>query len=763
MEKESSDNKIATLSGEIFDDLEARMLRLAMSDGESHEDIESVLDGCGIGKKPFKTQIIAFNLFKSHPEIQISKETTLALMRAKVTCRERYLQILPHLLKILKTLDDREIRILLIKGGAMKAYRPDCPRWMADVDIVVPEDKYEEAVELSEKVGYKPLKRLHSTDLKDPVSGQTFVDIHHYISTNTNKGYMLNDGLWKRAINIPVSFFPHHVLVPCPEDMMFISLVNFWKNVNDMTSEGSVASLFFDLKLLKEYKDDLGPSFKIKNFFPITDLKELLDNIKNDKSPEGNDIDGIILQRIDKPFFQEGYEPNCYKFKPSHLNTIDFLLKFNKKDNIFDLYLIEKYYDRNFANIFKKLPKEKNMYRISDIKNPINIRSRYFYKGEKLLIYFDSPFYPNLGTMKLTENWNKNNYPQKHISQINDLINKMKRNPQDYHNKIVELSLTDDKKWVPLRVRTDKTLPNSYKVGQSNVSVIFDPIKPPEDIYFQKKLTMNENGLDIIHKINQTFRKYIIEKYVRKYRPYASVIDLCGGRGADEFNLYSNGVSNFFVIDNDTTALKRYFDRTSQIHNKEYEPLTTNYYPKTNWLNINLLNHKLDKNYDAIKKDLSSRYEFYRGKVDIVLMNYAIHYLCDDIEKIKSLGEFVNSVLRRDGIFIITYFDGDEIMKFVENNEAKIGPFDIKIVKQDKDVTIAKMPLPTIKEGSDIYAEEPLVKKDTVKLLEENLKKSNEFSIYNETKRYIDDIQGFEKYIDYYKLIKVGIYCPKNV
>ena len=517
------------------------------------------------------------------------------------------------------------------------------------------------------------------------------------------------------------------------------------------------------LNSIKEYKDDLGPSFKIKNFSPITDLKELLDNIKNDKSPEGNDIDGIILQRIDKPFFQEGYEPNCYKFKPSHLNTIDFLLKFNKKDNIFDLYLIEKYYDRNFANIFKKLPKEKNMYRISDIKNPINIRSRYFYKGEKLLIYFDSPFYPNLGTMKLTENWNKNNYPQKHISQINDLINKMKRIPQDYHNKIVELSLTDDKKWVPLRVRTDKTLPNSYKVGQSNVSVIFDPIKPPEDIYFQKKLTMNENDLDIIHKINQTFRKYIIEKYVRKYRPYASVIDLCGGRGADEFNLYSNGVSNFFVIDNDTTALKRYFDRTSQIHNKEYEPLTTNYYPKTNWLNINLLNHKLDKNYDAIKKDLSSRYEFYRGKVDIVLMNYAIHYLCDDIEKIKSLGKFVNSVLKRDGIFIITYFDGDEIMKFVENNEAKIGPFDIKIVKQDKDVTIAKMPLPTIKEGSDIYAEEPLVKKDTVKLLEENLKKSNEFSIYNETKRYIDDIQGFEKYIDYYKLIKVGIYCPKNV
>ena len=514
------------------------------------------------------------------------------------------------------------------------------------------------------------------------------------------------------------------------------------------------------LDSINKYIGELGPSFKIKKFYPVTNLNDLLEYIKKDKSPEGNDIDGIVLQRIDKPFFQEGYEPNCYKFKPSHLNTIDFLLKFNKKENNYNLYLMETY-EKNFRNIFKKLPKEKNMYKINDIKNPINIRSRYFY-NEKLLIYFDSPFYPNLGTMKLTENWNKNNYSEKYISQIDDLIDEMKKNPQNYHNKIVELSLTDDKKWVPLRLRKDKTLPNSYKVGQSNISVIFDPIKPQEDIYFQKNITMSQKDLNIIHKINQTFRKYIIEKYVRKYRPNASVIDLCGGRGADEFNLYSNGVSNFFVIDNDTTALKRYFDRTDKIKNKEYEPLTTNYSHKSNWLNINLLNHKLDKNYDAIKKDLNSRYEFYNGKVDIVLMNFAIHYLCDDIEKIKSLGEFVNSVLFRNGIFIITYFDGDEIMKVVEDNIAKIGPFDIKIVKQEKDVTIAKMPLPTIKEGNDIYAEEPLVKKDSIKTLEENLEKYEEFYVYDETKNFIDDIEGFQDFIDYYKLIKVGIYCTKN-
>ena len=50
-------------------------------------------------------------------------------------------------------------------------------------------------------------------------------------------------------------------------------------------------------------------------------------------------------------------------------------------------------------------------------------------------------------------------------------------------------------------------------------------------------------------------------------------------------------------------------------------------------------------------------------------MNYAIHYLCDEDEKIRKLCEFVKSVLFEDGIFIITYFDGDEIMKKLENLE----------------------------------------------------------------------------------------------
>ena len=511
------------------------------------------------------------------------------------------------------------------------------------------------------------------------------------------------------------------------------------------------------LNSITEYINELGPSFKLKKFHEITDLNELLEYIKNDKSPEGINIDGIVLQRIDKLYFQLQNEPNCYKFKPLHLNTVDFLLKFDDISNSFDLYLLGTY-KQYYLNNMKKLPKVKDIYGINN-NFPLIKKNVFLYDDQKVLIYFDSPFYPNLGKMILTNNWNKENYSLNQIIQINNLIRRMIRNPKAYNNSIVELSLTNDKKWVPLRLRDDdKNLPNTYRVGLSNVSIMFDPIKPLNDIYFQKNLTMSEEKLVIIHKINQTFRKYVIEKYINPYGPNSSIIDLCGGRGADQFNLYSNGVSNFFVIDNDTTALKRYFDRTFYVNNLEYEPLMIKHLKRPKWINLNILKHKLDKNYEDIKKDLYSRYEFYKRKVNIVLMNYAIHYLCDDAEKIRKLCEFVKSVLFRDGIFIITYFDGDEIMKKMENKVAKIGPFNIEVIKEENDVTIAKMPLPTIKEGNDIYAEEPLVKNKTIKIFDEYFYKHDEFFVYDKCKKFIDNIPGFGEFIDYYRLIKVGIY-----
>ena len=521
------------------------------------------------------------------------------------------------------------------------------------------------------------------------------------------------------------------------------------------------------IESIKQYINELGPKFKIKNYYEIPDLNFLLDYIKKDKSPEGNDIDGVILQRVDKPYFQANFNDfNAYKLKPLYLNTVDFLIKYSHKYSDFELYL-KGSYSTDYYNNFKKFPKKKFIYNIKNINKPINGQKTSLRNDSKVLIFFDSPFYPNLGFMKIDKNWNKNNYSEKTIKMIGNLIDKIDRNPESFNNKVVELSLTEDKKWVPLRIREDKYMPNSYRVGLINVSIIFDQIKSLESIYFQKNLSTNKADQITIHKINQIFRKYIIENHINYLGKYTSIVDLCGGRGADEFNLYSNGVSNFFVIDNDTTALKRYFDRTFNLGNLKYDPLTSKYRNNLKWgrdyITLNFLNYKLDKDYKQIKKDLYSRYEFNsKKKIDIVLMNFAIHYLCDEKEKLEELCQFVDDIFVKDGVFIITYFDGDEILKKRTHNFSKIGPFNIEILKEENDVTIAKMPLPTIKSGDNIYSEEPLVLNKTIRILEKYFDLYSQYFVYDKCKEYVDKLENVHKYIEYYKLIKVGVYYKKG-
>lgn len=509
---------------------------------------------------------------------------------------------------------------------------------------------------------------------------------------------------------------------------------------------------------IKSYLQYLGDKFVLKEFSPIPNISFLIDFIKNDVSPVTNEnIDGVIIQRIDKPYITKTND-TVYKMKPRCLITVDFLLKYSSNNDSYYLYLIGSKYD--YFNNLKLLPqRQKYIYDANgNIYNRLEItrKDKHLIFPNNLYILFDSPFIPNLHIYKNTMEWNKKGYPKRIINEINNNITHLSIIPDKFDNQIIEMSLTLDNKWVPLKIRSDKENPNGYKVGLDNISLIFDPIKPENEIYFHRNLKSNNDLQTTIHKINDVYRKYIAETFVNDIAKYATVLDLCGGRGGDERNLFNNGCSNFFVIDTDTTALKQYVDRSYGLKNIKYDNLIKGWKKPVlfSHININVLNHKLDKNYDLIKKDLESRYEW-RGNAKIILMNYAIHYLCDSETKIKQLSEFIKSIMEKDGRFILTYFDGDYIY---EHKDEKFGPFKIDIISDKNNITIAKLPVPTFQSGEDIYREEPLVHKKMLNIIDKYLTRTNEFNLYELTKSWIDKIPGYDTVIDYYKLINARIY-----
>lgn len=524
-----------------------------------------------------------------------------------------------------------------------------------------------------------------------------------------------------------------------------------------------------------KFIDELENKFVVKEFKPIPSLKFLLEFINNPNSPvTGNEIDGVILQRIDKPYFPSRFEANIYKLKPRCLMTVDFLLKYNTSTSSYDLYTIGSFMD--MLNQLTLKPKQTKfvydsdgkVYERKDLRRlPIN-----------LFILFDSPFIPNLSSYKVEETWNSLGYFPRIVHSVNYLIGETIKTPNYFDGKIVEMSLTNDNKWVPIRIREDKLRPNGNNVAQSNISLIFDPIKPTEEIYFQRDISSSSKIQTFVHKINQIYRKFIIESHINPIGGNATILDLCGGRGADQYNLYANGITNFFVIDADTTALKQYVDRSYSLRGNfiayqkkpetSYKPLVPgwrkNITNKGNNFTVNVLHHQLGGSYVKIMKDLKSRYE-YRGNVKIVLMNFAIHYLCDKASNISKLTNFINEILDTRGIFIFTYFDGDYILdnaKVVGRKKvSKIGPFDIEITHETANYTKAKMPLVTIQGGEDFYKEEPLVHRDVFENIDKKMKFITDYPIYDETSRFIDlisDEDEFKNLLEYYKLIRVRVY-----
>ena len=126
---------------------------------------------------------------------------------------------IPWLVSQIRTLTDKGIPVMLLKGVAMLAYyAPARPRMMFDYDFAVPEEQFDRAVELLAGNGNTlGLKTAHSYTLS---GNRNEIDLHRWIFKTRNER---SSGIWKRAQTF--CFHGVDVLIPASEDM-FIHLLH---------------------------------------------------------------------------------------------------------------------------------------------------------------------------------------------------------------------------------------------------------------------------------------------------------------------------------------------------------------------------------------------------------------------------------------------------------------------------------------------------------------------------------------------------------
>lgn len=277
---------------EVISEQDRVLLRLALDDDSRQEDLDAFLANWDIEEAPIKSVLLVAYVMKTRTDLKFPSSITPRLNGVLSFCKFQNLKREAHFSKICGALAKENIPCIILKGGAMKVYRPEFPRWMNDIDMLVPSEDYDRAVDIAVSLGYSSsMCTDHSVDLHHPDSDEGLLDIHKHLEMFTGKEEALNEGLFARSS--ARHFFMTDGRVPSPEDMVFISLVNLYKNLAKKQTPESSLTTFYDLKYLTR----LNPVFDwevVKNNCELSDASfqvifssMIVESVVSDVFPEG--------------------------------------------------------------------------------------------------------------------------------------------------------------------------------------------------------------------------------------------------------------------------------------------------------------------------------------------------------------------------------------------------------------------------------------------------------------------------------------------
>ena len=253
------DKVIDTLYEGIISADEQKLIDLAFQKNLSQEQLDAFFKAWDIEAHGTETALLLSYVMKEHPQLTFNDYNAPRLSGVRNFFRFKNLELIAHFKKVMVELGKRGIVPMVIKGGAIKSLRPDLPRVMNDIDILVKnEQEYQTALQVVRDMGYVLYEpengEGHSTDVHFPEKNGAFLDIHCCMDFYIDNRDELTKVFFDRAQKQNV--FGCECLVPAKEDMVFLSLFHLAKNLKQGACVEGIPYAAFDLAYLT--KDDFN-------------------------------------------------------------------------------------------------------------------------------------------------------------------------------------------------------------------------------------------------------------------------------------------------------------------------------------------------------------------------------------------------------------------------------------------------------------------------------------------------------------------------
>jgi SAM-dependent methyltransferase len=403
-------------------------------------------------------------------------------------------------------------------------------------------------------------------------------------------------------------------------------------------------------------------------------------------------LDGIIYTPINQEYISSVNSDQKlmheYKLKPIEKLTIDFYIEFEKNPHTLKNLII---FDKTLGeNEFYKC----NLF-VNDTTNHLKHEPIPFLKEEN----GHFTYIPIVnGVVK-----------DKDGTIIND------KTVVEFH---YNASLLENFRWVPVKVRLDKTETISmYKKNYGNNKltayytwkIITNPVTFDDvnilasnkyNEYISKlklslKQTVNKSYYQ--HKTGlvlpmRAFHNYIKSNIISIYcKPFynnkqiqqKTVLDIGIGRGGDLSKYYIAGVKKIVGVDIDDSSFHtpngtvNKFNKVKHQVNTQLPIINIEELPEkmegifikgnaghelSSKVQSNVLDSNTPKNKELIEKHLESQ------KFDVINCQFTIHYMFKSESNVKSFFNNINKLLKKNGYLLITCFDGDIVNKVLNKN-----------------------------------------------------------------------------------------------